>query len=165
MNNRQQIKQFVLAGNALFTLKSLKTGEHFTFKVQQATKWSTKEQKAVAVAPPAWHVKVLTGPDNSRNYKAIGLLRNGVFAYRLSTPRCESATAFNWFWRMLTEGSQERFVEQCQFHHAGRCGRCGRLLTVPSSIESGIGPECQDKLDFEAAGGLDGLLSKLFGGS
>jgi hypothetical protein len=27
-------------------------------------------------------------------------------------------------------------------HHEGKCGRCGRLLTVPSSIESGIGPEC-----------------------
>jgi hypothetical protein len=26
--------------------------------------------------------------------------------------------------------------------HEGRCGRCGRALTVPESVERGIGPEC-----------------------
>ena len=26
--------------------------------------------------------------------------------------------------------------------HEGRCGRCGRKLTVPESIEAGYGPEC-----------------------
>ena len=25
----------------------------------------------------------------------------------------------------------------------GKCGRCGRKLTVPSSIESGLGPHCK----------------------
>jgi hypothetical protein len=26
--------------------------------------------------------------------------------------------------------------------HEGRCGACGRRLTVPESIERGLGPEC-----------------------
>jgi hypothetical protein len=26
--------------------------------------------------------------------------------------------------------------------HEGKCGKCGRALTVPSSILTGIGPEC-----------------------
>jgi hypothetical protein len=30
--------------------------------------------------------------------------------------------------------------------HEGRCGRCGRRLTVPESIESGYGPECIGKI-------------------
>jgi hypothetical protein len=30
--------------------------------------------------------------------------------------------------------------------HEGKCGKCGRTLTVPSSIESGIGPECMKSL-------------------
>ena len=162
--NAQQIREFILAGNALFTLKSLVSGKHYTFKVQQAAKWSAALNKAVPVSPPAWHVKVLNGPDNSRNYRAIGLLRNGVFAYRLSDRERNSASAFNWFWRMLNEGSEERFVAQCQFNHAGRCGRCGRLLTTPESVAAGIGPECQDKMAFEAAGGVDGLMNQLFGG-
>lgn len=31
--------------------------------------------------------------------------------------------------------------------HAGRCGRCGRLLTTPESIESGLGPDCITKIE------------------
>jgi len=27
-----------------------------------------------------------------------------------------------------------------------RCGRCGRVLTVPESVESGFGPECIGRL-------------------
>lgn len=30
--------------------------------------------------------------------------------------------------------------------HEGRCGKCGRPLTVPESIERGIGPECWARL-------------------
>jgi len=30
--------------------------------------------------------------------------------------------------------------------HEGRCCRCGRQLTVPSSIDAGIGPECAGKI-------------------
>ena len=30
--------------------------------------------------------------------------------------------------------------------HEGKCGKCGRPLTVPSSIENGLGPSCLKKL-------------------
>ena len=29
-----------------------------------------------------------------------------------------------------------------EFRHEGRCGRCGRALTVPESIDTGFGPHC-----------------------
>jgi hypothetical protein len=32
-----------------------------------------------------------------------------------------------------------------QLAKAGRCKRCGRLLTEPVSVERGIGPECVKK--------------------
>jgi hypothetical protein len=35
--------------------------------------------------------------------------------------------------------------------HEGRCGRCGRKLTVPESIESGFGPECASILGLDAS--------------
>jgi predicted metal-dependent hydrolase len=41
------------------------------------------------------------------------------------------------FWKLV-----ESLCPGFNVHHEGKCGRCGRLLTVPSSIESGIGPEC-----------------------
>lgn len=33
-----------------------------------------------------------------------------------------------------------------RIYHLGRCGRCGRALTVPSSVESGFGPECAGRV-------------------
>jgi hypothetical protein len=33
-----------------------------------------------------------------------------------------------------------------KIHHEGRCGKCGRLLTVPESVETGIGPECAKRM-------------------
>lgn len=32
-----------------------------------------------------------------------------------------------------------------EFWHEGRCGRCGHRLTVPESIETGLGPICAEK--------------------
>lgn len=146
----QQIRAFVLAGNALFTLKSLRTGEHFTFKV-------------TAVGDPAktltWKVQVLSGPDNTRNYRFIGTIYSTKFVPQYELKRGSAAHGFKWCWLNL-----DRCGERFEFNHAGRCGRCGRLLTHPDSIQSGIGPECADKMAFEAAGGVDGLMNQLFGG-
>lgn len=148
----QQIRSFVLAGNALFSFKSLRTGDHYTFKVRGV--WPRAEEP-----PTHWNVSVLSGRDNTRstNYKWIGRIdREGVFFGGLEhTP---SFRAFAWCWEHLDSRCGERF----EFRHAGRCGRCGRLLTVPASIDSGIGPECADKMAFEALGGTKGLLDQLF---
>jgi hypothetical protein len=38
--------------------------------------------------------------------------------------------------------AQDNFVTSAEFHHCGFCCRCGRTLTDPASIESGIGPIC-----------------------
>lgn len=153
----QQIRAFVLAGNALFTLKSLRTQMHFTFKVQQRMRVDLMTGKQFVASPPAWTVKVLNGPDNSRNYRAIGSLYPGDPIERFVTgstaeERPLSAKAFAWCWENL-----DRCGERFEFHHAGRCGRCARLLTVPSSIESGIGPECADKL------ALGAMMDQFFG--
>lgn len=153
--NPKQIREFILAGNALFTLKSLKTGKHFTFKVVRKTIFIAGGW--TPVSPPTWTVQVLCGRDNSKDYRHVGIIRDGHFAYNASnsTP---ATKGFNWCWEHL-----DRCGERFEFNHAGRCGRCGRLLTTPDSIAAGIGPECQGKLAFEAMGGVDGLMNQLFG--
>lgn len=154
----QQIREFILAGNALFTLKSLRTNKHLTYKVQRRMQFDAAAGRDVPLVPASWIVKVLNGPDNSRNYKYIGHINadGGYFTSATMTP---ARQGFKWCWEHL-----ERCGERFEFAHAGRCGRCGRLLTRPDSIESGIGPECADKMAFEAAGGVDGLMNQLFGG-
>jgi hypothetical protein len=58
--------------------------------------------------------------------------------------------AWNW-WSVLLMADEDFPDEKLaikvrmnavEFWHEGKCGRCNRKLTVPSSIESGFGPEC-----------------------
>lgn len=129
-------RRFVTAGKALFTLVSERTGARFTFKVKLAPKRDENDRDA-------WFVSVLTGPQNTSDYTYLGmLLENGRFIddrklrIGLDAP---SRKAFRWFWARVNAGSD---LHECQVWHEGRCGRCGRLLTVPESIESGLGPVC-----------------------
>tara|TARA_R110002096_G_scaffold84290_4_gene194649 strand:+ start:14 stop:667 length:654 start_codon:yes stop_codon:yes gene_type:complete len=78
-----------------------------------------------------------------------------------------SALAFKWFWATLvwkdymdstredTQLSALRLAERqesfaarwgrMEIWHEGKCSRCGRKLTVPSSIATGLGPVCATK--------------------
>ena len=92
-------------------------------------------------------VQVLTGPDNTQDWKYLGYLRRGVYFHgglkaKISATAA-SAMAFKWFWENTARGAA---MPSLEVFHEGRCGRCGRALTVPESIQSGFGPECIGKL-------------------
>lgn len=127
--------QFLLGGNARVTLKSCKTGHHYTFRVRRS------EDGEV------YFVGILADGDNEHGYVPLGIIaRDRRFKLlRRTTFREDSPSfvAFRWMWEHLRSGSLPDSVE---FWHEGRCGRCGRALTVPESIESGFGPECITKL-------------------
>lgn len=130
---------FMLAGKATFTVTSPRTGKRFTFKVTA---------KSVDDGAKVLHfVKVLTGPDNTSDYTFLGTIFGGR-EYRRSYKsaigaEAPSAVAFAWLVGRLVAGKD---LLGAEVHHEGRCGRCGRALTVPSSIESGFGPECAGKV-------------------
>src|SRR5579872_3097999 len=67
---------FITAGKALFTLRSAKTGNRFTYKVA-APKDQSKESANLLF------VSVLTGPENTTNYSYIGFVKqtNGVWSF------------------------------------------------------------------------------------
>jgi Family of unknown function (DUF6011) len=128
-------KLFTLAGNATITLESLKTGAHFTYRIREAkaTHNETKE--------PVYFVSLLNGPDNENDYMYLGIVRAGAFTLTRNSKAGATASAvvaFKYFWSL----QGETFPAQLIVRHEGRCGRCGRTLTVPSSIDLGIGPEC-----------------------
>jgi hypothetical protein len=58
----------------------------------------------------------------------------------------------------LKVGKLQDFVE---VWHEGTCGKCGRALTVPSSIENGLGPECIKSLSKQEK--RDKFLSLILG--
>ena len=138
-------RKFALAGNAYFTALSAKTGTRFTFRVTRAG----LDHPARDTQPPVWWVFLLRGADNTRDYAFLGSLRPDVpgsaqlrYAQSVRSPvrlDAPGARAARWVLPRVANGLP---TPHCEIYHEGRCGRCGRLLTVPESIISGFGPEC-----------------------
>jgi Family of unknown function (DUF6011) len=139
IENPAEISRFVHAGDARFTLVSKQTGTRITYRVRFPR---DKETGKVDRDAPLF-VSFLSGPDNENSYSYLGYIRRDL--YRHGGPKAKAgpdstpAKAFDWFYRHLTQGRLHPLLE---FWHEGRCARCGRTLTVPSSIASGFGPEC-----------------------
>lgn len=144
------VREFVLAGNATLTLVSNATGARFTYKVHRRD-----------VTTP-YFVSLLRGPDNNLDYQYLGYLKevNDDVHYWHGVKSkigrdAPSARAFIWFWQRVRDG---RLPESLEIWHEGRCGRCGRKLTVPESLARGIGPECSGALrqkQFDLIGGCN----------
>lgn len=142
--NAADLSAFLHAGKATITLESEKTGKRFTYRVS-----APKDKETGAIDRSILFVAALTGPDNTRDYSYFGNIRGtGRFEVgRKSKLKADaqSVTVFEWFYREVV--TQQRMPSKLRAYHMGQCGRCGRALTVPSSILSGIGPECAKKTD------------------
>ncbi len=135
------VAPYILGGHGMLTVESPKTGARFTFKCHRPGKPQTPGKPPVPV-----FVSVLTGPDNTSDYQYLGAIfqdRDFVITKKskISTS-APSAVAFRWLWERALTGSLPPSV---RVMHHGRCGLCGRVLTVPESIETGIGPVCAAK--------------------
>lgn len=134
---------FITAGKAIFTIECPSSWSiqhnskpHYTYKI-------TKKNDV-------FFVSLLTGPDNYSNYSYIGMLRNGqchTTAKSKMTANSLPVRLLNRTLLLLNNGDLSPMIQAgFNVHHEGKCGRCGRRLTVPESIETGIGPECATKL-------------------
>ena len=143
--------KFFVAGNATFTVKvpeafatKYDTLLHYTFKVQQSEpseKWPN----------PAHFIKLLTGPDNTSDFNFLGKLNPVTGEVTISAKSCVGEGA--WSLRIVRRVMAQMFEGEgiaaikatgWDIDHMGKCGRCGRPLTVPESIECGIGPDCAE---------------------
>lgn len=126
---------FILAGNAIFTVSSdMIKGSHYTYRVR-LVHFEDDDRD--------WYfADLLTGPDNTRNYTYLGRVdaSSGEFlrTSKSPAPGVGSATLAAVL-RVIWEGGS---LGGAEVKHAGKCGRCGRLLTDPESLERGIGPVC-----------------------
>lgn len=136
-------KQFVLAGSAIFTIETPE--RHYTFLVD-------KVEPTANFPKPAWFVKLLTGPDNTGDYTYLGKLDDFTGQLILTGKSALPADAFpvrllnRVLARVWTGDHKAYMAHGYRTHHEGRCGKCGRRLTVPASINSGIGPECAKQM-------------------
>jgi hypothetical protein len=155
LTNPKAALAFMLAGKSFVTLRSLSSGNRYTYKIAAAPKRNPNDKDT-------WFVKLLNGQDNTNNYVYIGIIRNTcgnnrVVGYEFSWTSkshvgkdAPSVLGMTFVVRMLAAGSMNGF----EVWHEGRCGRCGKKLTVPESVASGFGPDC-----IEMVGGVRPTLS------
>jgi len=140
IDNIEDIMRFLFAGNTTITLKSEKSGNHYTYKVRVA-------KKDDITAP--FFVSVLTGLDNYSSYSYIGILSSDKKSFRLTQKSkvnkdAISFKAFDYFFKQIMKNELN---DDLSVYHEGVCGRCGRKLTTPRSIEIGLGPICEKKVN------------------
>lgn len=124
--------------NGTFTVMSAQTGEHRTFKIVPA-----RNNK------PRW-VMLMTGPDNENSFTSFALINDDnrhirVFVKYRGAPG--NPSIYEEYARllecMLKRENDEFYTERgYTIEGSKRCARCGRKLTEPQSLVTGIGPVC-----------------------
>lgn len=151
MSNVNVTPDFVLAGEAIFTVSNGNTN-YYTYKVYKST-------PSTQFPGTAWFVKVLTKPDH---YTYVGQLDVNT-SDRTTMPKLRRTgrsryednsnimTVFRRAMRVIWQKQYANYVlpEPYSIKHEGHCGRCGRALTTPQSLDTGLGPECAAQLGVE----------------
>ena len=135
--NLERSKKFILAGNSTFTVVSKETGKRYTFKIR------AKKDGSILF------VSYLFNQDNGKDYKFLGTIfkDSNPTPYRYfpskkkTDPKSVVNRTFEYVYDAIMNQKQSKF-DKIEFWHEGKCGRCGRKLTVPESIEIGLGPYC-----------------------
>jgi len=122
------VMKFMLGENSLFTMVGKES--RFTYRV-------TQDPKNANVLK----LGVLSGPNNTQDYRRVGSILKDTQEVRSYTPDVPSVKAFRW---VFERAKRAMNINPVQVLHHGRCCRCGRVLTTPESIRSGIGPICAE---------------------
>ena len=138
-------EKFLLAGKALFTVSNPKGG-HFTFKVRRVeSEWPIGSGRMSLT----YFVNVKT-TESDRPYQYIGILNTMTGDIKCTMksvflPGSKEYDVAKWACQVVIGG--KLIPAGYHIQHAGQCGKCGRTLTDPESIERGIGPECWQTLE------------------
>jgi hypothetical protein len=145
MTDKDLIGRFILSGNATFSLKDVRTGRHVTYKVQ-AAKSSNKR-----VSGDVSHfVSYKHGPSTG-DFAYLGciFIKDRQFKVTRRSKAKKGSTVAIWFDHLMKH--LQRYptyplpADKIEFWHEGLCGRCGRQLTDPESIATGLGPICRER--------------------
>lgn len=143
----------ILTHNGKFTIRSTRTGEHRTFRIKtQATDSKFAPGKRV--------LSLLTGPDNSNDYKGFAFVdENGIHIWR-----SKQTPVFQAYVAMLLNLDKHIEDEKVELFAETRCRVCNRCLTTPESVQSGIGPICDGRsTDRVGSGPAEAYISPITG--
>jgi len=113
-----------------FTIKSLKTGKEYTYKINRSffnKKWYS-------------HIFVETG---YMDFLYLGMYSNKQLIKKGQVNNMPSAVAIVYILSCLENGFIDYINAKTKFYHLGKCIKCGLPLTDSNSIEAGLGPHCR----------------------
>jgi len=129
--------------NGYFTVENTNTGEWRTFRIRkhgENDRFPTNSQT----------LQLLVGPENTTCYKKFAFInRRGAYSFkclRLQDPKWQAMCDL--VHSLITEGINSRYYTKLGYviRHSNRCFVCGRTLTTPESIDTGIGPVCAENM-------------------
>ena len=139
IENARVLAGYIGAGGGKITIRSVKTGTRYTYKF--------RVPKGDDPNKPIF-VSLLNGPDNESCFTYIGCIwgRGDAMTFNYGHKSkvgrdASSVKAFEWMFRRMLAGKDMAGI--VEVWHEGVCGKCGRALTVPESIQAGLGPVCR----------------------
>ena len=132
-----KLKRWLPLLPGVFTVEwIMEHGRRRTFKLLRSSTQSAKNEMVAMY---------LTGPDNENDYTVGGWISGGQFDSRRPS-RDQIMNDMNDFLAArrdaLTDTPKMHTATNVRLLRSTHCIRCGRRLTTPDSIRSGMGPEC-----------------------
>jgi hypothetical protein len=126
--------------NGTYTIVLDEAGDYRTIRLTDAPETMNKRQGTQIAA-------YLSGSDNEGDYTGFAFVSAGKIGM---WKKFHSDTKLSKALVTLLQADKERQADLGQAYalESGNCWRCGRKLTVPASINRGLGPICAEKLGF-----------------
>lgn len=132
---------YILAGNSEFILHSTKTNQDFYYKMKKKEKLDNKDEFI-------YFLNVKQGKDWS--YAGVVWYDNNVNQFKFSKGVKGNIEGTDLNIRSLlfviNKLNNNELPQHCLVFHTGRCGVCGKKLTTPESILTGLGPSCAKRV-------------------
>lgn len=162
---------FLLAGKCYVTLEVVSTGVRYTYEIRQkvdkgmVTDPKTGKQKETIVKRyDFWFVAVQPGAIGDARPCYLGVIDPDTFRTTGSTTKNKLANAENI--NLIGDVVRDLRAGQNNSHkvkiwHCGKCGRCSKALKVPSSILTGLGPDCAEQMGIKMADASPTTIEKI----
>jgi hypothetical protein len=135
LTDKDEIQMYVYGGKGRFRLKSLKSEKEFTYKISPMSKYNPKYDEYT------YYVSLVI-PGGSTFLGVMKSEENKYIHSKKSIKDFNSPEVKGFRWLLGQFETEKEFPTEMEFYHMGICSCCGKVLTIPGSIELGIGPVC-----------------------
>lgn len=133
-------RTFLFQGKAFFTMHNLEKNTNITLRVQ-----TPKRKRGHPEETRYFEVYVKALNEKYAGNRYIGRIDRKERSFKSNgyvEPDHVGVQTINWLIRNWNHLEEYESSERVAIYHLGSCCKCGLPLTVPESIQNGIGPQC-----------------------